>query len=74
MQGTVAVVTGANRGLGLETCRQLAHNGYRVVLTSRRGEDGRIAAQKLSDGNVAYYRLDVMQSDDIRALFEYLRE
>ena len=28
-----ALVTGASRGLGLEWCRQLAKDGYRVVLT-----------------------------------------
>ena len=31
----VAVVTGANRGIGLEVCRQLAGEGYLVVLGSR---------------------------------------
>jgi len=31
----VALVTGANRGIGLETCRQLASRGLRVILTSR---------------------------------------
>lgn len=33
----VAVVTGANRGMGLETARQLLAHGYRVVLTGRDG-------------------------------------
>jgi NAD(P)-dependent dehydrogenase (short-subunit alcohol dehydrogenase family) len=33
--GRVAVVTGANRGIGLEVCRQLAAAGVRVVLTGR---------------------------------------
>jgi NAD(P)-dependent dehydrogenase (short-subunit alcohol dehydrogenase family) len=28
----IAIVTSANRGLGLETCRQLAQQGYQVVL------------------------------------------
>src|SRR5919109_4465487 len=31
----VALVTGANRGLGLETCRQLADRGLRVAMTGR---------------------------------------
>ena len=34
-EGLVALVTGANRGMGLETARQLATLGYRVVLTGR---------------------------------------
>ena len=36
----VAVVTGANRGLGLEVCRQLAARGLTVVLTSRDAGQG----------------------------------
>ena len=43
----MALVTGANRGMGLETCRQLTRLGYQVILTSRdetRGEAGCSAA------------------------------
>jgi len=40
----VAVVTGANRGIGLEVCRQLAARGYAVVLGSRDLRKGRRAA------------------------------
>ncbi|WP_296898403.1 SDR family NAD(P)-dependent oxidoreductase, partial [Thiohalocapsa sp.] len=45
----VSVVTGAYRGLGLETARQLAAQGWRVVLTARRDPEGRAAAEKLAE-------------------------
>ena len=35
MDKRLAVVTGSNKGIGLEVCRQLARKGLRVVLTSR---------------------------------------
>ncbi|HEU4383094.1 MAG TPA: SDR family NAD(P)-dependent oxidoreductase [Anaeromyxobacteraceae bacterium] len=44
----VAVVTGGNRGLGLETCRQLGRRGYRAVLASRGEAEGRRAAGELA--------------------------
>jgi NAD(P)-dependent dehydrogenase (short-subunit alcohol dehydrogenase family) len=43
----VAVVTGANRGLGLETARSLASRGFRVWLTGRDGESTERAASEL---------------------------
>lgn len=47
--GKVAVVTGGNRGMGLETCRQLARLGAAVVLTSRDPIAGEAAAKGLRD-------------------------
>jgi NAD(P)-dependent dehydrogenase (short-subunit alcohol dehydrogenase family) len=44
---SVAVITGANRGLGLETCRQLSQLGWHVVLTARDKESGRVESEKL---------------------------
>ena len=32
---TVSLVTGGNRGIGLEVCRQLAERGHSVLLTAR---------------------------------------
>jgi NAD(P)-dependent dehydrogenase (short-subunit alcohol dehydrogenase family) len=43
-----ALVTGANRGIGLETCRQLAQKGFRVLLTSRERVGGEAAAYRVS--------------------------
>ena len=43
----VAVITGGNRGLGLETGRQLAQQGLSVILTSRDPAQGQRAADRL---------------------------
>ena len=58
----IAVVTGANRGIGFEICRQLAHLGIKVVLTARDEEKGREAARTLQNEglDVVFYLLDVI--------------
>jgi NAD(P)-dependent dehydrogenase (short-subunit alcohol dehydrogenase family) len=62
----VAVVTGANRGIGLEVCRQLAGAGFRVVLGSRDLERGRAAARSIGDGVIAC-ALDVADHESVAA-------
>lgn len=63
--GRLALVTGANRGIGTEVCRQLAAVGFDVILTSRDDKAGRAAADRLG---VAYHRLDVTVPAEIAAL------
>ena len=65
----VALVTGGNRGIGIEACRQLAASGMRVVLTARNQEKGEAAAGRLrAEGlDVAYERLDVTDGESVAA-------
>ena len=71
----VAVITGAYRGLGLETARQLAEQGHRVVLTARREAEGRAAAERLAAASqdVRFAQLDVTAAESIRALRDMLK-
>jgi NAD(P)-dependent dehydrogenase (short-subunit alcohol dehydrogenase family) len=63
----VALVTGANRGLGLETSKQLLEDGFRVVLTSRDGNKGLAAARKLdpAGSGVLFHQLDITDAKSI---------
>lgn len=75
-QPAVAVVTGGNRGLGLETCRQLGVKGYRVVLTARREKEGQGAARTLQgEGlDVRFHPLDVTDDASILHLRDFIRD
>uniref|UniRef100_UPI00286A7581 SDR family NAD(P)-dependent oxidoreductase n=1 Tax=Armatimonas sp. TaxID=1872638 RepID=UPI00286A7581 len=63
---TVALVTGANKGIGLETVRQLAAQGITVYLGSRDLTKGEAAAKTLT-GDVRVISLDVTDSASIAA-------
>jgi NAD(P)-dependent dehydrogenase (short-subunit alcohol dehydrogenase family) len=66
----IALVTGANRGIGLEVCRQLARQGATVLLGSRDAAQGEAAAAALArDGfRVAPRQLDVTDEASIDRL------
>jgi NAD(P)-dependent dehydrogenase (short-subunit alcohol dehydrogenase family) len=65
----VAIVTGGNRGLGHECCRQLAALGYRVVLTARDTAQGEAAARALG---VTFRALDVADAASCDAFAAWL--
>ena len=65
--GRVALVSGGNRGIGLEVCRQLAGRGITVVMGSRDAEQGRAAAAELPDG-VVVHQLDVADPESVERL------
>lgn len=72
----VAVVTGANRGMGFEACRQLAERGYRVILTGRDSARVNDAASRLRSEtrDVNPFVLDVADHRHARALAEHLED
>ena len=72
----VALVSGANRGLGLEISSQLARRGFHVLLGSRDQARGAAAAEKLAaDGLVVDARqLDVTDEGSVQRLVSEVRE
>lgn len=70
----VALVTGANRGIGLEVCRQLAQQNYQVILSSRDEKKGKKAVEMLLQGfsNIDYHQLDISQTQSVETLKEWI--
>lgn len=58
-EGRVALVSGGNRGIGLEVCRQLVEAGHRVLLGSRDVTRGEAAAEGMPKGTLRAVALDV---------------
>ncbi len=70
--GRVAIVTGANTGLGFETARMLAERGASVVLAVRDVEKGKQAADRIT-GAVSVQALDLTSLESIRSAAADLR-
>lgn len=72
----IALVTGANRGLGLEVCRQLAQQGVSVMLTARDRQKGEQAAQQLQQEGleVMLKSLDVADNQSVVQLVRDLED
>ncbi|KAG0568932.1 hypothetical protein KC19_6G052600 [Ceratodon purpureus] len=78
---TVAVITGANQGIGYEIARQLAQNGLTVVATAtqRRARKSRSRGSEEELGTeaqelVAFHALEVTSDESVAALAQWLRQ
>ena len=72
----IALVTGANKGLGFETSRQLAEQGITVLMGARNAGKGKAAVKKLKDAglSVEFILLDVTNHAHIRDAAEEIKK
>jgi NAD(P)-dependent dehydrogenase (short-subunit alcohol dehydrogenase family) len=72
----IALVTGANKGIGLEVCRQLAQRELIVILTSRDTQAGAQAVKLLDQDGLAiqYHQLDVADDESVARVKDHIQE
>jgi NAD(P)-dependent dehydrogenase (short-subunit alcohol dehydrogenase family) len=72
----IALVTGANRGIGLEIGKQLARHNITVILSSRDSAKGEKAKQSLEKEGlkVVYHPLDVTDENSIKQIETFIHE
>jgi (+)-neomenthol dehydrogenase len=76
MTKRIAVVTGANKGIGFEICKQLASNGVTVILTARDVKRGNEALEKLKAAgfsDVIFHQLDVSVPASISSFSDFIK-
>ena len=71
----VALVTGANRGIGFEVAKQLGEKGNSIILCSRDLERGRLAAKKLASMKIQANpaQLDVTNQEQVDQLAQRIQ-
>src|SRR6478736_6444389 len=73
----IALITGANKGIGFEVARQLARRNFRVFIGARNETAGQQAAERLRTegvkedyGEITFLKIDVSKADSIRRAAE----
>jgi NAD(P)-dependent dehydrogenase (short-subunit alcohol dehydrogenase family) len=76
MSKKIALITGANKGIGFETARQLGKQGITIIAAARNKEKGSKAVEQLkSEGiDAEFLQLDVDNNADIKSAYEYIHK
>ncbi|GMQ07133.1 hypothetical protein CsSME_00051464 [Camellia sinensis var. sinensis] len=72
----IAIVTGGNKGIGLEICKQLASNGIMVILTARDEKRGLEAVKNLKAyglSDILFHQLDVTDQASIASMADFIK-
>ena len=69
----IAIVTGANKGIGFHIARRLAHHGLTTILTARNESLGEEAVKKLREEgleSVEFHQLDIVDASSVQRFVE----
>ncbi|OIR12778.1 putative ketoacyl reductase [mine drainage metagenome] len=74
MSKKIALVTGANKGIGFETAKQLGKKGITIIAAARNADNGNKAVSKLQAEGIdaEFLQLDVTNTTQIQQAFEYI--
>lgn len=68
----VVLVTGSNRGIGLELVNQLSQRGFEVIMTARNEDAGKAAAAGFNRDNIHVHQLDLTSDESISQLKSWI--
>ncbi|CAD7695885.1 unnamed protein product [Ostreobium quekettii] len=79
MTGRLVMVTGGNRGIGLEICRKLVKSGDKVLMTSRNAQAGAAAAEAIEkdtgvNGGCEVLQLDAGDAQSVQRLVDVVKD
>ena len=69
----IALITGANRGIGYAICKGLLEADFQVIIGSRSLEKGKAAAEKLNSSSVSAVEIDIADDDSIDKAFNEIK-